>query len=82
MTAAAHLIAASTVTAPSVQFIYETDGSLNIYMASKLPEGVPASNWLPSPEGKGFNLNHRLYGPKKEVLSGEWYVPSIVKLTT
>ena len=53
------------------------DGSLTIYLAPELPAGAPAANWLPTPAGKNFTLNHRFYVPKKEVLTGEWYVPPI-----
>lgn len=59
---------------------YEPDGSLKIYLASELPAGAPESNWLPSPKGRPFNVNCRLYVPKKEVLSGEYYVPPIVRI--
>lgn len=59
---------------------YEPDGSLKIYLASELPANAPESNWLPSPKGKSFVMNHRLYVPKKEVLSGEYYVPAIQKI--
>ncbi len=59
---------------------YEADGSLKLYLAADLPSGVPESNWLPSPKGNNFTINHRLYVPKKEVLSGEWYVPEIQKI--
>ena len=59
---------------------YETDGSLKIYLAGELPEGTPISNWLPAPKGKPFTLNHRIYVPKEDVLTGEWYAPPIVKL--
>ncbi len=59
---------------------YEEDGSLKIYIASELPDGAPESNWLPSPKGKNFVMNHRLYVPKKDVISGEYYVPAIQKL--
>jgi hypothetical protein len=58
---------------------YEEDGSLKLYIASELPEGAPESNWLPSPKGKRFAMNHRLYVPKQEVLNGEYYVPPIKK---
>jgi len=60
---------------------YEEDGSLKIYLAGELPPGAPQSNWLPAPKGKPFTLNHRLYVPKPDVLSGKWYVPPIEKLT-
>lgn len=59
---------------------YEDDGTLKIYLASDLPEGAPETNWLPAPKGKPFTLNHRIYVPKPEVLSGESYAPPITKL--
>jgi hypothetical protein len=62
------------------ELTYEEDGSLKLYIASELPEGAPESNWLPSPKGKSFVMNHRLYVPKKEVLSGDYYVPEIQKI--
>lgn len=58
---------------------YNKDGSLTLYIASELPEGAPESNWLPSPKDRSFVMNHRLYVPKQEVLSGEYYVPAITK---
>ncbi len=60
--------------------VYEEDGSLTLHLASALPPGVPASNWLPAPKGRPFVMNHRLYVPKEEVLSGNWYVPPIGKV--
>lgn len=60
---------------------YEPDGSLKIHLASELPSDAPESNWLPSPKGRSFTVNHRLYVPKEEVLSGEWYVPPIQNQT-
>ena len=62
------------------ELVYEEDGSLKLYIASELPEGAPEGNWLPSPKGKNFVMNHRLYVPKKEVISGEYYVPAIQKV--
>jgi hypothetical protein len=59
---------------------YEENGSLTLYLASELTPDIPASNWLPTPKGKPFVLNHRLYVPKPEVLSGEWYLPPIEKV--
>ena len=61
-------------------YIIVKDGSLKLYIASELPEEAPKSNWLPLPKGKSFVMNHRLYVPKKEVLSGEYYVPEIQKV--
>ncbi len=59
---------------------YAEDGSLTLYLASTLPPDVPASNWLPAPKGRPFVMNHRLYAPKKEILSDEWYIPPIEKV--
>ncbi len=49
------------------------DGSLSIWLASSLPKDVPQSNWLPTPAGKAFSLNLRMYVSKKEVLDGKWF---------
>ncbi len=57
------------------------DGSMSIWIASEKPKDVPQENWLPSAKGKGFSLNFRMYAPKKEVLDGSWFVPSIEKRT-
>jgi hypothetical protein len=62
------------------ELTYEKDGSLKLYIAVEVPAETPETNWLPSPKGKNFALNHRLYVPKAEVLTGEWYVPPIVKM--
>ena len=62
------------------KFKYEPDGSLKLYLASEAPEGTPEANWLPTPKGKPFTLNLRMYVPKAEVLSGDYYVPPIKKL--
>jgi hypothetical protein len=62
------------------ELTYAEDGSLTFYLASELPPDVPASNWLPTPKGQPFVINHRFYAPKDEVLSGEWYVPPIEKV--
>jgi hypothetical protein len=58
---------------------FDEDGSLTLYLASEQTPDIPASNWLPAPKGRPFVVNHRLYVPKEEVLSGEWYVPPIEK---
>lgn len=62
------------------KFKYEPDGSLKLYLASELPKGAPQTNWLPSPKGKAFTLNLRMYVSKGDVLSGEYYVPPITKM--
>ncbi|CAE6882833.1 hypothetical protein R69608_01870 [Paraburkholderia nemoris] len=54
------------------------DGSTSIWLAPVRPKNVPQSNWLPTPEGKGFSLNFRAYVPKQEVQQGEWFPAPIV----
>ena len=56
------------------------DGSLTLYFASELPDGIPVGNWLPSPEGQPFTVNARLYVPKDEVITGEYFLPPIQRV--
>jgi hypothetical protein len=56
------------------------DGSLSLWLASSIPEGIPASNWLPTPAGKGFSMNLRMYVPKQDVRDGKWFPPAIEKV--
>ncbi|CAG4925161.1 DUF1214 domain-containing protein [Paraburkholderia gardini] len=53
------------------------DGSTSIWLAPVRPKNAPQSNWLPTPDGKGFSLNFRAYVPKQDVLQGEWFPPPI-----
>ena len=55
------------------------DGSISIYMATQLPAGVPAPNWLPIPPGP-FNVMLRDYGPLGSVLDGTYVPPGIEKV--
>jgi hypothetical protein len=56
---------------------YGSDGSLEIYVQHDNPGGERESNWLPAPEGAYF-LNLRMYGPKPELLNGDYKVPPLV----
>ena len=42
--------------------VYNSDGSVTIYMAATKPAGVPTANWLPVRRGL-FNVLLRVYGP-------------------
>ena len=55
------------------------DGSISIYMARQLPQGVNAANWLPIPPGP-FNVMLRDYGPLGNVLDGTYVPPRIEKI--
>jgi hypothetical protein len=61
---------------PGLQF--NKDGSLSIYMARRLPEGVPMANWLPVPRG-AFNIMLRVYGPEGSVEDNTYVPPGIQK---
>ena len=58
----------------------EADGSMKILIASKYNSSVPESNWLPSPDGKGFSLTLRTYVPKDIVKRGEWFPPALHRI--
>ena len=54
------------------------DGSLTLVFAPKQPDGIPESNWLPTPNGKKYNLTYRFYGSSKDVADGVYYPPPLV----
>lgn len=54
------------------------DGSLTLYLAPKLPDGVPPQNWLPTAAGQNYNLTFRFYGPRESVSSGGYFPPPLV----
>jgi hypothetical protein len=55
------------------------DGSLTLYFAAKLPDGVPPQNWLPTPAGQNYNLTFRFYGPRDNVAAGGYFPPPLVQ---
>ncbi len=57
---------------------YNADGSLNVYLSTQQPDGVPAANWLPIPSGK-FNVMLRVYGPEGDVADNTYVPPAIQK---
>ncbi len=48
------------------------DGSVDLYFAPELPEGVPDSNWLQTIPGEGWFTLPRLYGPLEPILDQTW----------
>ncbi|MBB6329024.1 hypothetical protein FHS59_004688 [Algoriphagus iocasae] len=59
-------------------FVKNDDGSLTLYIQSESPGKDLESNWVPAPNGPFYTVL-RLYGPKNEVLSGEWKTPKMLK---
>jgi len=55
---------------------YNSDGSLDVYMSTQQPSGVPTTNWLPIPPGK-FNIMLRVYGPEGDVADNTYVPPPI-----
>jgi hypothetical protein len=53
------------------------DGSITLTFAPELPEGDPESNWLPTPAGKPFTADLRLYQPREAVRDGHWTPPPL-----
>ncbi|MBN7816989.1 DUF1254 domain-containing protein [Algoriphagus pacificus] len=59
-------------------FKREENGSLVFYVQNESPGAELESNWLPAPDGP-FYCVMRLYGPKDEILRGEWKIPGMIK---
>jgi hypothetical protein len=59
-------------------FVYNPDGSLDLYFQNESPGANREANWLPAPKGP-FNLTMRLYAPKMEALTGKWNPPPVVR---
>jgi hypothetical protein len=55
------------------------DGSVDLYMGPKAPAGEE-SNWIHTPEGKGWFAWFRFYGPERPVLDKSWKMPDIEKV--
>lgn len=58
-------------------FVKNPDGSITFYIQSESPGKNLEPNWLPAPKGL-FYAVMRLYGPKEEVLTGEWVNPKMI----
>lgn len=57
------------------------DGSLTVAFGPKQPDGIPESNWLPTPEGKKYNVTFRFYGPTKDVSDAKYFPPPLVRIS-
>ena len=57
------------------------DGSTTVHFAAELPANTPQSNWLPTPPGKPFTADLRLYLPSPKIAAGQWAPPVLTKAT-
>ena len=48
------------------------DGSVDLYFAPELPDGVPEQNWLQTIPDEGWFTLPRLYGPLEPILDQTW----------
>ncbi|MNJ98483.1 hypothetical protein D3C87_162490 [compost metagenome] len=58
--------------------VYNSDGSLTLYIQQSPPDEAIVNNWLPAP-ADDFSLYIRAYEPTIKILSGQWKPPKIVK---
>jgi hypothetical protein len=60
-------------------FVYNADGSLDLYFQNDSPGKDKEANWLPAPKAP-FNLTMRLYSPESDALTGKWNPPPVKKV--
>ena len=56
------------------------DGSVDIYFAPKLPEGISEKNWMKTEPGEGWFTLPRLYAPLEPILDKTWRWNDIEKI--
>ena len=61
------------------KFQRNEDGSVDLYMGPKAPEGME-DNWIQTIPGRGFFIYFRLYGPEKEFFDGTWKLADIERV--
>jgi hypothetical protein len=61
------------------KLLFNSDGSLDLWIQTGDPGPDHRSNWLPSGDGI-FNLTMRLYWPEPAILDGSWHPPTVERL--
>lgn len=59
--------------------VYNSDGSLDLWITREDPGGARSANWLPAPDG-AFILSLRAYLPRPAMTTGEYRAPPPVRL--
>lgn len=62
-----------------MDLIKNADGSVDIYMGPKPPEGFE-KNWIPTVPGRGWFTLFRLYAPTEAYFDKSWPLPSIERV--
>ena len=61
---------------------FDDDGSLTMSRLRRLPDRDSRSpNWLPTPQGKKYNITYRFYGPTKDLTNGKYFPPPLVRIS-
>ncbi|MCZ6652025.1 MAG: DUF1214 domain-containing protein [Planctomycetota bacterium] len=69
----------SGVGSTSPGLITNKDGTVDLYIGPKAPEGKQ-SNWIPTQPGRKFFLLFRFYGNLPAVFTKEWQLNDIKKI--
>ena len=56
----------------------DADNSLSVCVQHDWPGMARDSNWLPAPKD-GFSLALRMYSPKTDVFTGNWWPPAVIR---
>jgi len=56
------------------------NGSVDVYLGPKAPEGKNA-NWVPTDPAGKFELLFRLYGPEKPLFDHSWKLQDVEKVS-
>lgn len=60
--------------------VFNSDGSLDLYIQRESPGKDKEANWLPTPAKGQFTMNLRLYWPKSDVIDGSWAPPPVKRV--
>jgi hypothetical protein len=60
--------------------MFNTDGTLDLYVQATSPGNDKERNWLPSTTSGEFKLVLRVYDPRQEALDGKWTPPAVKRM--